>query len=245
LALLMGSACLPEATSPSPRLIGGGRPVLFIGNSLTYVNDLPGIVQTLADSAKGDSIAVETVAFPNYALIDHWTQGSALAEIKRTHWDFVVLQQGPTSVEINRDTLRLATRYFAPYIVQAGGKPVLFAAWPTIDRRQDFPRASESYQLAATDVGGLFAPVASAWLVAFGKNPSIGLYDADGLHPTVTGSYLSALVIYSVITGKSPVGLPARLRLRSGTTIAIDPATAIMLQQSAAETIVMSAAKKP
>jgi hypothetical protein len=67
LALLLGCACL-SSDSTAPRLIGGGRTVLFIGNSLTYVNDLPGIVQALADAAKGDSLAVETVGVANFAL---------------------------------------------------------------------------------------------------------------------------------------------------------------------------------
>jgi hypothetical protein len=160
-----------------------------------------------------------------------------LAEIKRRHWDFVVLQQGPSSVDLNRDTLRLVTKLFAPYIVQAGARPVAFSAWPTADRVVDYPRAIESSQLAAADVNGVFAPVATAWQSTFGKTPAVTLYDADGLHATVAGSYLAALVIYSAITGKSPVGLPATLRLRSGTTITIDPFIASMLQQCVADAL--------
>jgi hypothetical protein len=208
--------------------------VLFIGNSLTYVNDVPGIVQALADSAHGDSLAVEMIAEPDLALIDHWNRGAALAEINRRTWDFVVLQQGPSSVDVNRDTLRLATKLFAPPITRAGGKAVLFSAWPTFDRTQDYSRAIESYQLAAADVSGILAPVASAWQATFGKTPAVALYAADGLHATVAGSYLAALVIYSSITGKSPLGLPPKLRLRSGAFITIDPAVATMLQQAAA-----------
>ena len=40
----------------------------------------------------------------------------------------VVLQQGPSSVEVNRDTLRQATREFAVEIVRVHGKPALFSA---------------------------------------------------------------------------------------------------------------------
>jgi hypothetical protein len=56
----------------------------------------------------------------------------------------------------------------------------------------------------------------------------------NGLHPTVTGSYLAALVMYAKTLNRSPVGLPARLRLRSGAVIAIDPQTAVVLHQVAA-----------
>jgi hypothetical protein len=60
------------------------------------------------------------------------------------------------------------------------------------------------------------------------------LYAADGLHPTPAGSYLAALVVYAKVLNRSPVGLPARVRLRSGTVIAIDAQTAAMLQEVAA-----------
>src|SRR5262249_49345987 len=69
------AACLSAGTT-EPELSGGGTPILFVGNSLTYVNDVPGIVQALA-LARGDSLAVETVALPDYALIDHWNDGTA------------------------------------------------------------------------------------------------------------------------------------------------------------------------
>lgn len=224
------SGCL---SATAPQLIGEGRPVLFIGNSYTYVNDLPGIVQALADSAGGQPLAVETVAQPDYALVDHLADGTAKREIAKGGWAFVVLQQGPSSVEVNRDTLRLATKAFAPLIAAAGGKPALFSAWPTSDRRVDFPRSIESYKLAATDVSGVYLPVAPAWLAAWNLDPTLALYDFDGLHASMIGSYLSALVIYGRLLNHPVTGLPRSLRLRSGFTITIDAGTARVLQQAA------------
>jgi hypothetical protein len=218
-------------TDPTPR---DGHPVLFIGNSYLYTMDLPGIVEAMADSAGGEHIAPTTVAAPDYALIDHWHEGTARREIAKGGWAFVVLQQGPSSVEINRDTLRLATRYFAEDMAAVGARPALFSAWPTQDRRQDFPRAIESYRLAAQDVDGVLLPVAAAWLAAWARNPGMELY-ADGLHPSVEGAYLSALVIYARLLNQSPVGLPATLELRRGGVIALPPATAALLQEAAAE----------
>lgn len=220
-------------STTAPQLVGDGRPVLFIGNSYTYVNDLPGIVQALADSAGGEHLAVETVAEPDYALVDHLADGTAQREIAKRGWTFVVLQQGPSSVDVNRDTLRLATRSFAPLIAAAGAKPALFSAWPTMGRRVDFPRAIESYKLAAADVGGVFLPVASAWLAAWERDSTLALYDFDGLHASQLGSYLSALVIYGRLMNHPATGLPRSLRLRSGGTIVVDAATARLLQQAA------------
>ena len=83
---------------------------------------------------------------------------------------------------------------------------------------------------------GLHFPAGEGWRAVWRQDPSVQLY-ADGLHGNVTGSYVAALVIYAGLTGKSPVGLPARLRLRSGATISIPPALAPALQHAAAEAV--------
>jgi hypothetical protein len=233
--LVVLAACLSGGAT-QPELSGSGTPILFVGNSLTYVNDMPGIVQALA-LARGDSLAVESVALPDYALIDHWNngtgRGTARGEIAAMKWKFVVLQQGPSSVSVNRDTLRLATKLFAPGIAQSGGTPALFSVWPTSDRTQDFSASIQSYTLAASDVSGVLLPVAAAWLAAWQRSPSLALY-SDGLHASTAGSYLSALTIYAVLVHKTPVGLPSSLTLRSGARVSVDSATAVTLQAAAA-----------
>ena len=208
--------------------------MLFVGNSYLYYNDIPGIVQALADSAKGEKLSVGVVAGADLALIDHWNEGTARRVIADGGMKWVVLQQGPSSVEANRDTLRIAARLFAGVIAKANARPALFAAWPTASRREDFPRAIESYTLAAADVDGLLLPVAAAWVAAWAKTPPPSLY-ADPLHPSAEGAYLSALVVYAQLLGKTPKGLPATLRLNAGRMVVIDPPTAALLQQAAAE----------
>lgn len=232
-SFMVTAGCLRnDGVGPEP---GATARVLFIGNSYTYSADVPGIVQALGD-AIGDSIYVETVAGANMALIDHWHDGTALAAVRRGGWDFVVLQQGPSSVEVNRDTLRLGTRLFATEIAKIGGRPALFSAWPQQSRPQDFTRAIESYRIAAQDVNGLFLPVASAWLAAWQQLPSVELY-SDGLHPSTEGAYLAALVIYSTLRGTSPRLLPLAAELRTGATIELEPATAAVLKSAAAEVL--------
>jgi hypothetical protein len=228
-------SCSAATTSPQNlRIDGDGRRVLFIGNSYLYARDIPGIVQALADSAGGDKLAVAMVAGPDMALVDHWNEGTSRRAIALAGWEWVVLQQGPSSVEVNRDSLRLMTKLFNTDITKVNAKPALFSAWPTQARRQDFDRAIESYTLAAADVNGLFLPVASAWLAEWARQPDAALY-SDGLHPSAEGAYLASLVIYSRLLGKTPKGLPATLTLHSGFVLTIDPAMATELQASAAE----------
>jgi hypothetical protein len=234
---LLALSCLGQSTEPRPLLVGTGPAALFIGNSYLYTLDVPGIVRALADSAGGEKLATMTIAGPNYALVDHWNEGTARREIAERDFEWVVLQQGPSSVEINRDSLRMFTKLFADEVRKAGdGTPVLFSAWPSASRQQDFPRAIESYTLAASDVAGILVPVAAGWLAAWDRESTLQLYQ-DGLHPSHEGAYLSALVIYSTLLGKSPVGLPATIRTTGGVTIAIDPVVAATLQAAAASVV--------
>lgn len=237
LPLLAASSCLPAITGgvEIDPPTGDGIHVLFVGNSLTYFNSLPEIVQALSDSAGVGPIRSRTVAFPDYSLEDHWSEGSARRAIAKGGWHYVVLQQGPSAASDSRVLLIDYAERFDAEIRKKGGAPALYSVWPQASRSQDFARASESYALAAEAVDGVFLGVADAWQAAWRRDPSLALYASDGLHPTPLGSYLAALVIYAKLTDRSPLGLPHALRLESGGTIAIPPTTAALLQEAAAE----------
>ena len=241
-AALAVTACLGTTTPAGPTPIGDGTRILFVGNSLTYVNDVPGILQALADSAGGERLAVASRALPNYALIDHWTEGVVQREIANGGWAWVVMQQGWTPAGVYRDTLRLAVRNFGGEIAKIGAKVALYQTWPPSNRRGDFPGTIESYELAAADVGGVLFPVARAWLAAWERDPSIQLY-SGGLHASPAGSYLAALVMYARVFERSPVGLPSRVRTRGGVALAFDPTVARILQEAAASVTVTTAAR--
>lgn len=230
IALLVSTSVACQlSTDPGTAHFGtGSRKILFIGNSLTYFNDMPSMVVALADAAKlTPALSVDVWASPDYALIDHWQDGRVQKVIADGHYDVVVLQQGPSSVSVNRDTLRLAATLFAPGIRAAGGVPALYSVWPTIDRQQDFDRATESYRLAAEDVNGMHFPGGETWRAAWRKDGGLRFYSGDGLHPSPLGSYAVALSIVGMLYDRSVVGLPNFLGL--------DTTTVRLLQQAADE----------
>ena len=241
LFVALASGCLPQRSLVPDPPTGPGLHVLFIGNSLTYFNDLPRILETLSDSGGRPLLETRMVAKPDYSLEDHWNDGDALATIRKGGWDIVVLQQGPSSVEANRQLLIDYTTRFGAAIQQIGARPALYMVWPTIDRAADFDRASESYRLAAAAVSGLLLPVGDAWRAAWRREPSMRLYAPDGLHPSVEGSYLAALVMYEAVHSRPTAGLPARLRLRNGATIEVSPSVAVTLQAAAGDVAVAAA----
>jgi hypothetical protein len=224
---------------------GPGLHVLFVGNSLTYFNSMPMILEALADSAGEPLLETAEVTFPDYSLEDHWADGRAVTTLQRQGWHRVVLQQGPSSLEANRNLLIQFTQRFDSVARITDARSALYMVWPTVDRAAiDTDRAAESYRLAAQAVDGLLFPVGEAWREAFRLDPEAPLYAADGLHPTVAGSYLAALVMYAALYEKTPVGLPATLRLRDGRVLALTPELAASLQQAAAAVTTAAARKR-
>ena len=213
-AILAAVACSSGTPGPS----GPGDPdppsaalagdVRFIGNSLTESNDLPGMVQALAESAGIPGLWTAAIVAGGAALEDHWRSPLTLQTIAQGNWRFVVLQQGPSSLPESRANLREWTARFAERIRAAGGEP----------RRRRLPAGS-------------------AWLRAWDLDPAVQLYGPDRFHPSLEGSYLAALVIYGGLSGRSPVGLPASFRLPSGLVRHIPAATAAILQQAAEQAL--------
>jgi hypothetical protein len=211
-ATLLPLACLSSPTDPGVDIrLGPGTRVLFVGNSLTYSNDLPAALSAVATLA-GDTIEARYVAFPDYSLEDHWNEGTALKAIKATSWDYVVMQQGPSSLPENQLYLKTWTEKFAPEIRAAGATPALYMVWPSLARQPgDWPGVKAAYKNAATAVQGIFLPAGEAWRVSQGRTPSLNLYSADGFHPSAAGTVLAALVIYERLTGRdvSTINFPS------------------------------------
>ncbi len=230
-ALAVTVSCGSSPTDPLPP---GTKRVLFIGNSLTYSNDLPATVAAIATLA-GDSYDVASVAWPGLALIDHAMGASnAMGAISQGPWDFVVLQQGPTTQSLCRDTLVLAAQLFDPVIRQAGARPALFMTWPSSGQTAAFEAVRLSFQTAAQAVGGIFLPAGDAWRRALASDPSVDLYAGDGFHPDVAGSFLAALEIYERLSGRDVRTLPPKAFLM-GMPYPLPVATVRLLQSAAHE----------
>jgi hypothetical protein len=177
--------------------------ILFIGNSLTAANDVPGLVEALG-RANGRRIVTRTVAYPNYSLEDHWQHGDARRAIAQGGWAFVVLQQGPSALPDSRVLLVEFARRFAEEIRRVHAQPALYMVWPATSRFGDFDGVKLSYETAARVVRGVFLPTGEAWRLAWRRDTNLAFYGPDGFHPTALGSYLAALVIYQGLTGQSP-----------------------------------------
>src|SRR5215468_6402116 len=102
---------------PRPRRAGsrarGGAPlkVLFIGNSFTARNDLPGLIGQLA-AARGKRLQHRLISAGGASLRTHWNAGEALKAIQDGQYDHVVLQEQSTLPVKNAKRMHENVRLF-------------------------------------------------------------------------------------------------------------------------------------
>ena len=226
LSLALLASCGGGEVEPPPPFSGAQLRVLFIGNSLTYDNDLPGMTAQLAASTDAAPMVVGRVIRGGFSLGDHWAEGVAQEMIRQGTWDIVVLQQGPSALPESQADLLASTRKFAELAGQHGARVALLMVWPGADRPTAFDSVRMSYSNAAAAVGGILVPAGEAWRAAWRRDPTLALYSSDGFHPSATGSYLAALTLFEQLYGRSPIGV-------SGA--GIDPSRVALLQESATQ----------
>ena len=189
--------------------------LLFIGNSFTQRNDLPGLLAALAASAEPPTfIESERVIVNGASLRAHWNQGAALALIERGGWDAVVLQEQSTLPIKNRKRYHENVRLFEEAIRRSGSRTVLYQTWArrhAPETQHDLIEASE--ELAA-ELEAAVVPAGRAWQQALTAAGVPDLYDKDGSHPSAAGSYLAACTFYAVLIGQSAEGLPVPAGLK-------------------------------
>lgn len=211
--------------------------VLFVGNSLTFFNDLPSRVQTIAEAA-GHTLSKRSFASANFSLQEHWQSGIA-REIREARADVVVLQQGPSTLPQNQEHLKSWSETLAPVIREAGGRPALFMVWPSRARLSYFGDVRTSYANAAEAVDGIFIPAGQAWLSAWDRDESLALYGPDGFHPSELGSTVAALTIYRMLFDEPVTELPITLQPSSSglPRISILPETAELVYAAVEEAV--------
>ncbi|MGH9702498.1 MAG: SGNH/GDSL hydrolase family protein, partial [Candidatus Acidiferrales bacterium] len=193
--------------------------VLFIGNSYTYYNNLPKMLEQMSAAAKnGPRIETRMVIIPGGTLKLQWQLENALKAIQQGGWDFVVLQEQSTFGASWRvdGLLHVNTMYFYEYarlfnkeIGKIGAKTVMFQTWPHREAPQQDRQALDYAQMEiAREIHAMVAPVSLAWQIARKEAPEVSLYWVDDAHPSPGGTYLAACVFYATLTGRKPNGMP-------------------------------------
>ena len=193
--------------------------VLFIGNSLTYFNNLGDIVAGVAASNPEGPIIVPTLAATGgQTLKGHLSSETTSKLVEGGGWDYVVLQEhsllGGSFVDgkaVLNDPAEFfcSVREWVQRIETVAARPILYMTSVHRDAGADVQNAlADAYLTIGRELNVRVAPAGLAWAEARRRLCTLDLHFWDGWHPTEAGSYLSALVIYSTVTGRNPVGAP-------------------------------------
>ena len=180
--------------------------VLFVGNSFTQRNNLPGLIAQMT-AARDLRVEHELISAGGASLRTHWNAGQAATAISTGGYDYVVLQEQSTLPVKNAKRMAENIRLFDESIKRAGFKTVLYMTWA----RQHTPEAQEAiadaYNSIGDELGAIVVPVGMAWQHFLSKHDSPVLHDRDQSHPTLAGSYLAACVFLAVLLKVNPVGI--------------------------------------
>ncbi len=204
-ALALG--CVLAAAGP---LAAAPLRVLFLGNSLTAGNDVPALVQAMAQ-LQGVDLQYAAVHPGGYAIEDHWLDGHQ-ALLASGDYDVLILQQGPSTLPESQAHLRQWTITWAAEARRFGTRPALYMIWPVRTQANGFALVSESYRNAALAADAVVFPAGEAWQAALRANPSVQLYSSDDLHALPAGSFLAAMVIARGLVSLDPARVPASVR---------------------------------
>jgi len=193
----------------------GEMRLLFIGNSFTERNDLPGMVAGLLRAGGAvEIVRTRMVAAGGAQLHEHAANEELRADIAELGWTAVILQDFSTAALFETDGQRSAAAMadLAERATGAGARPILMSTWARRaghalygQRFEGFaapkgPRemteiVSAHYAKVASGAGAAVAPVGDVWIAAREILPHIPLHAPDGYHASATGTYLAALVI--------------------------------------------------
>lgn len=180
--------------------------VLFVGNSLTYVGNLPAVLGAMA-RANGHTLQTDMIVKGGATLTDRVEDGSVERALAQRHYDIVVLQErgfdfacgfGPAVCSNARASLKkLAQLSRANHAT-----PLLLGTY------QDNPEASDTIvqtESAAAHANALSYVAVSGQLGLGRKHyPAEPWFYTDGMHPGSELVLLESVLLYRQLFGTLP-----------------------------------------
>ena len=196
---------------------------LFVGNSFTSVNNLPGMFAKMAGADAYFS------GFGSATFQTHYLNPNLPLYVNMFKWDAIVMQeqsmflsQAPSVYKQNSvpwaiklyDMFKNATTKVLLYETwgyENGNPSAMTGLDDDYYKMQNRLWGGHNYTLDAIKGSTFFstpvdiAPVGQAWAVAQKKLPK-RMWQQDGMHPQPSGTYLAACVFYAKYFNRSPVG---------------------------------------
>ena len=199
--------------------------VLFLGNSFTYMYDVPALFTGLA-SAAGISVYVDQntqagMAVANESITGHAYDAVSQAKIVAEDWDYIVVQdnQGNYVNTVGSIPSACGNANITLYNQIKTNNPctriVYLAEWGPVggvysgDNTTNCINRIHGNMLFLNDNIGneIVSPVGKSWITSFTSLPSVNLFYSDNVHPSLEGSYLAAATLFTTIFKYNPTAL--------------------------------------
>lgn len=206
--------------------------VLFIGNSYTFMNDMPFIFQKMAKE-EGYNAYVDTLVHGGKNLQYHADRKETYEKIRSRNWTYVVIQGHSNEFATPKTEIEKKSKVNLGRIIDSVRtnnsctKIVLYMTWaykngnPNWEPINSYEKmqnmVAENYMWVAKDFNAIVCPVGIIWEDVRKKMKNLNLYIEDEKHPNLYGSFISAATFFTTITKQSPVGSPIKIDLAKDT----------------------------
>ena len=202
-----------DATETGPSALR----VLFVGNSYTFTNDLPGTLAAIATTSKvPPSIEVAEVTVGGATFKSLFDAGDAQKRIDEKTWTHVVLQGQSLEPLWQPTVFKSYGSKFADAIQATAARVVWFATWARIEGDPSYAETwsgatpdgmqdglTAGYTALATKYpSSLLVKAGEAFRLVKKERPTLALQVDDKSHPTIAGTYLAACMFYVALAAK-------------------------------------------
>ena len=186
--------------------------VLFVGNSHTYMNDMPQLFREVYGQTTGCSAEVTMLAYSGRPLSWHLAEHFSLRfALLYGGYDYCVIQQAAHPFPPEEETLADG-RELIDLCRQTGTTPVLYMTWAEARFPENQQKMIDTYTKLRDLTGARLAPVGIAWQWLRKAHPEVELFYKDGEHASPYGDLLIAAVLTATLAGTADVRLPAHVR---------------------------------
>lgn len=175
--------------------------ILFLGNSHTSLNDVPGMVKRILD-ADGKGARVEVEVKIGGSLESIAQDPAAARKIAAGRYSHVILQGAALSSSHKYKYSQQGAIRLAKLAEGSGAEALLFAEWPRKGWKETGYILGIYKEIAKASQAKII-PVCSVFDHLLAKNTRLDLWQADGNHATSAGSYLASVTIAQAVNPQS------------------------------------------
>ncbi|MEZ0324327.1 MAG: hypothetical protein ACAH95_00330 [Fimbriimonas sp.] len=173
--------------------------ILFLGNSHTASNDVPGMVRQMLET-DGSKRTVTTRMIIHGFLEDQAQNVATRRELASGTWDVVVLQGAKLSSSHKFKYPHDGAIEIAKLAKRSGARVLIYAEWPRkgwAERDYILDEYGQIAKAAKVDI----VPIPIVWDRVLYRKPELPMWSSDGNHAAPLGSYLAAVCLYFAIDG--------------------------------------------